>query len=189
MIPTGYCHAQYRYTGAALPYGAAMTMGYNVTAFSGDVQDLAEVIGDSWGARFAAVTQIDVLLRELFVKKGPDATGPSSVHTVNINGTQNDPAANPATAALVSKVTASGGRRNRGRLYMPGLWDGAVGTAGTLSSGLVTSISTAWNNHLLDLDTAGIFPVILHSDEGSPTSILSMSVQSKVATQRRRLRR
>lgn len=188
-IPAGYAQAQYRYTGSVLPYGAAMTMGYNITSFSGGPDDLAEVIGDSWETRFEAVTQQQVNLTTLFVKLGPDSTGPSAEYAVGGVGTINDPPASPASAILVSKQTASGGRRNRGRLYMPGLWDGAVQDAGVLSGGTVTSVQAAWNNHLADLDTAGIFPVILHSDEGSPTSIIAMSVAPKIATQRRRLRR
>lgn len=98
-------------------------------------------------------------------------------------------------ATLVKKSTALGGRRNRGRMYFPTPLEGEVDGAGTNTIGAVT----AWNTLLLRLlpgggtHTAfGVLgdAVVLH-DEGSqtPTEVTDLGCQTKIATQRRRMRR
>jgi hypothetical protein len=98
-------------------------------------------------------------------------------------------------AVLIRKSTAAAGRRNRGRMFIPGAIESEVDQAGLLTPAAVA----AWNSAVLNLrpgntiHTAFGFldePVILH-DSGSqtPTAITDLSCQSRVATQRRRLRR
>jgi hypothetical protein len=99
------------------------------------------------------------------------------------------------TAYLAKKSSASGGRRNRGRMYIPGLAAGGVGTAGVVPPATITTVNTALARLMPggSVHTAFGFlgsPVILHqSGSQTPTVITDLSCSNLVATQRRRLRR
>jgi hypothetical protein len=98
-------------------------------------------------------------------------------------------------SVLVRKTTALGGRANRGRMFWPCPAASGVTPAGVLSG---TEI-TAWNTALAALmpggsaHTAAGFlgnAVLFHSNPAaSETQITDLATMSKVATQRRRLRR
>ncbi len=99
------------------------------------------------------------------------------------------------TAYIIRKTTASGGRRNRGRMYVPGVLEGVVSEAGVLAGATITALnaSAATLKPGGAVHTAFGFlgdPVILH-DSGSqtPTPITDLGAQLLVGTQRRRLRR
>lgn len=93
-------------------------------------------------------------------------------------------------AVLVTKNTAEAGRKNRGRMYWP--WfveETSVSETGIIDSGYVSGHTTAFNAWQADLAIAGYDMVILHNDVGTPTTVSSLTCQSLVATQRRRLGR
>jgi hypothetical protein len=101
-------------------------------------------------------------------------------------------------ALLVQKRTASGGRRNRGRMYLPllSILEGAVSPIGVIDAASEVDAqaraTTLWNGLV-----GGPFleqPVILHTalpgeSAPIPTGITSFRVAPIIATQRRRLRR
>lgn len=96
---------------------------------------------------------------------------------------------------LITKRTGSAGRRNKGRWYVPGIGEGAVDAIGVVSAPTVTAFQTAANATLAAINAAvGIGNmVILHTSGGTtppgdPSVVTSLQVQSKMATQRRRLR-
>lgn len=96
-------------------------------------------------------------------------------------------------AILIRKQTASGGRRNKGRLFMPGVAAEAnVDQNGIASAAAVLNWQNAqddWNDAVLLLTDIENF-VILHSEAPStPTTVIGHQVQSRIATQRRRMRR
>jgi hypothetical protein len=107
----------------------------------------------------------------------------------------------PNCAALVHKRTARGGRRGRGRMYIP--WTVAIGDAseaGVIIAGTVNSITTACTNWLTAMAASGPGPVVLlhrpsgplvspPTTPGAPNVVTSMSCDSLIATQRRRLGR
>lgn len=96
----------------------------------------------------------------------------------------------PNTALLVRKNTAGGGRRNRGRMFMPPAWIGEedIGPLGNIDASDLSDFQTLMGGFMTDIGAAGLVPVLLHSDGGTPTVVTSLAVQSTVATQRRRLR-
>ncbi len=117
---------------------------------------------------------------------------------VEVNPIQATGSANPLPqncAALFHKRSNVTGRRNRGRLYLPGLSEGAVDPAGRLNSGEVTAYGGLANDWLnaVRLTESIADMVILHSDGISsapaPTVVSSITVDPVIATQRRRLRR
>lgn len=98
----------------------------------------------------------------------------------------------PNVAVLVKKVTGAGGRRNRGRLFVPPIYPGesAVDSAGIIPPSDITVLNTRWNHVRTSMATAGLTWVLFHgSGSLTPTVITQAAADSRVATQRRRLRR
>lgn len=98
------------------------------------------------------------------------------------------------TAALIHKRTQRGGRRGRGRMYLP--WcisDANVSETGVLGTAQRDGLSTDANDFLGDLAAAGVPMYLLHSSgvstTGDPNLVTSMSCDPIVGTQRRRLGR
>lgn len=93
---------------------------------------------------------------------------------------------------LVRKNTGLGGRRNRGRMFIPGTPSTLVSNIGVVTASHVTAAQTAMNL----LMSSGLFTasntdaaVLFHETPPfTPSVITSLDVQPIVATQRRRLR-
>lgn len=103
-------------------------------------------------------------------------------------------------AYLVHKNSALGGRRHKGRMFVPGVLEGTVDTVGVVADATLTNWQTQLNSFFTNLDNTGPDPenvenmVILHSTSElsatpPPTVVTSLSIDRLVATQRRRLRR
>lgn len=95
-------------------------------------------------------------------------------------------------AVLIRKLAALGGRRNRGRFYVPGVDDTDILSNGALDPTRRTAWQTAANNFYLGFDSAldvGL-PVVLHTEAPfDPTDVEQFFVDNTAATQRRRMRR
>jgi len=105
------------------------------------------------------------------------------VGTVSGDGTA------PQVAYLVKKLTALGGRKNRGRMYLPGPNESKVDADGSVISAFISSSQSSLDNFMTDTGAADIGIVILHTDLSTPTDVTSLVMEPKVATQRRRLKR
>jgi hypothetical protein len=99
------------------------------------------------------------------------------------------------SAHLIRKNTALGGRRNRGRMYLPGVGESDVSNVGVLTTTRINNLNTAYANWLAAVKAS--IPVeemvILHSLPAGtttplPTTVTSLVCQPVIATQRRRLR-
>jgi hypothetical protein len=119
-------------------------------------------------------------------------TGPSiGAFLSGITGTAATPSIPPNCAVLFRKTTAAGGRRNRGRFYAPpcNINEAAVSDAGVIDSSIAAAQQTKWDAALTALSTAGLTPVLFHSEGPfTPTPITGFVLQLLLATQRRRLR-
>lgn len=192
VIPVDYAQVNFRYDGPGVPTGAEWTLGLDISELIGTPLALAESIGAIYETvNFDASTAGDVDLVEVQVKYGPDATGPSAIASVEVGGA--GAAGAPSNVAyLVRKVTEIGGRAGRGRLYFPGVVEAQVGSDGALDGTWLANFQIAWNNFVTELGEISVTPVLLHgagSPLSTPTPIVEMIVDAKVATQRRRLRR
>lgn len=95
-------------------------------------------------------------------------------------------------AVLVNKNTALGGRRNRGRCFAPPYYppEASVDMVGTLVGAAVTNLQGRWDQFFNALSTAFYAPVLFHSSAPfTPSPMSGFSVQTVIATQRRRLRK
>lgn len=91
-------------------------------------------------------------------------------------------------AYLYRKRTALGGRKNRGRMFLPGVGEADVNSLGVISTGVVGALQALADDLLTDLDAAGYPMHILHNDSTPPTQVTALLLDSVIATQRRRLR-
>jgi len=186
-IPAGFAHVLLGFTGSGTAFPMATTFGI-VTEDS--VADILTDVGDSIGtSNLPDLWHTTIVLDTIKVKKGPNTTGPSGETSVSIDGTSGTPGASPNVAMLVRKVTNLGGRQGRGRMYFPPAHEGAIGPDGGLDSGYLGGAQSILADWLDILEAGGNQMVLLHSDDDAPTIVTSLSMQSPVATQRRRQRR
>lgn len=93
---------------------------------------------------------------------------------------------------LLHKSTAFAGRKFRGRMYIPDILDSQCDSVGNLNASAVAklqAIADAWFG-LSAADALIHAPQILHGDGiTAPTEVVAISVEGKVATQRRRFSR
>jgi hypothetical protein len=96
----------------------------------------------------------------------------------------------PQVALLIEKRSAVGGRKNRGRMYIPGIPEAGVSPAGNLETGYAAAVTSDVADLFGDLVTVdGVDNlVIFHGTSLTPTHISSLTLDPQVATQRRRLR-
>lgn len=95
------------------------------------------------------------------------------------------------TGVLVRKNTAAGGRKNRGRMYVPpfNLQENNIAPSGHLIPTYVEAQTDKWADVLAALAVNTVFPWLLHSDPAdTPTPITSLTAQGLAVTQRRRMR-
>lgn len=193
VIPEDYAQVNLIYSGSACPTGAEVTFGLTINAFSGTPVECAQAVADAVNASdFQSLTATGNDIDECRVKFGPDETGPfgsvTGVASCN-GGTGSD---SPAVALLVTKVTAHGGRRGRGRMYIPGLPASYSGFGGDLTPTVVTDANVILQNFLDELEGSDLGMVVLHGPAHpmeSPYLVTSLICAPQVATQRRRNRR
>lgn len=191
-IPSGYAQTNLRFTGAGCPTGAEITWGWDISAYASDVDTLAEDVFTAWGNEVMVYLSDQITLSSCLAKFGPDATGPSAIFSGSVGGGDTSDSGYPGASLLVRKNTAAGGRAGRGRIFVPGIPEAAIGPDGVVDSGKVTQLNTGVTDFLIVLGTPNLEPVILHqpgSPLTTPTPITSISAQGQIATQRRRNRR
>lgn len=106
-------------------------------------------------------------------------------------GTRTGSTAPTNVALLVSKLTASGGRKHRGRMYLPAAYVSPSDYLpnGSVLSTRVTALQTIMTALLTNMNTALFQMRLFHADGSTaPTTVTSLRVESRLATQRRRLR-
>lgn len=192
LIPAGFGLASVRYQRVAGGNEATWTFGFDLpgaadVSYAEDIHDVlipaANICGPANRQTEWAYKGVNTLQRG-----DPDLY--SFSHTVTSVGTQSATCLPPNCAAVVTKSSALAGRSNRGRAYLPAAYlpETAVSPAGVIDSGLVATLQGVLGETLIDLATAGLTMVILHSEAGTPSPVSSFSLQTLIATQRRRLR-
>lgn len=193
VIPFGYASARFvhRCNGVQDPMG--FSIGFDVG--SGPTRaDLAADLASSysgmiWGVGANASEQYTFVGVNLTTTL---PTGPIvDEFQVNVQGDLVQGVPTPNLSILVTKQTAAGGRKNRGRIFAPTatLFETEVDQAGVISGGARTALQDAWSTWFDNFATLGTQPVILHSDPAdTPAWITGFFVQSLCATQRRRMR-
>lgn len=189
-IPSGYAQVRLIFSpGGGVPLGAEVCFGV-VTSLT----DPADVIGEVNEALFTDADwskfwATNVEMTSIAAKMGPDATGTAAEIAHSEIGGMSGTAGAAGVATLVRKVSALGGRANRGRIYFPGPSETAVLEGGILDGSVVTGLAVEAADGLNNLDARDVAMVILHEGAATPTLVTSLQVQAVIASQRRRQRR
>jgi hypothetical protein len=194
-VPQGYAEVAFRQIQSGDNEEMLCTIGLAVDQLEAMSQAGAEAIANAWSNTIRTVQTTELAFRGCYVNMGPDGLGMRYVVDRNVAGGVNMPPCVQNTAVLLKKSTALGGRRNRGRMYVPGIPEGKV-----FGNGQMVGVDhAAWNTQAINLRAelaalsfvgeCVIFHTTVAGAEGiAPTAIVSMSADTRVATQRRRLR-
>lgn len=187
IIPPGYAHIQHFFGGSAAPNGAAVTYGIGGFGFA-DPESAAVQMHLTFGLTIMPHLALDLQLQETRAKFGPNSTGPFGLHTENISGGVSGGTFPPQVAFLVEKRTAAGGRSGRGRLYLPGIIETLADNGGNIALAVLTGWEGILDDWLADIEAVSTGMFLLHTASSDPTKVTKLSLDPKVATQRRRLR-
>jgi len=193
IIPDGYAQLNIQFEGSDLPFGAETTLGFDLREYAGGVGTLLAGIVTSFNNQdFPTWYDNDIAITNLHMKLGPNDTGPAYDLPCNIGGDGGASGSTPQVSYLIRKRTADGGHAGSGRMYWPGVIASAVDNDGTVHSGTVTSIQDSFNQFHQDMTDVNATLVLLHGADSpieDPSEIVIFTCDTKVATQRRRLRR
>jgi hypothetical protein len=174
---------------------AVVVLGYDCTCDVADLEDWLDnclsVFNDNFGDALDSQVTLGPARGRM---RPPGVVDPiiASGSTTYSDGTTSNVAPSNC-AVLFQKRTARGGRKGRGRMYLPwAVGEGQVTDTGILDPALVSSYNTRASDWL---DT-GVFTSddhlrLLHTDlaDGVSNVITSITCDSRLATQRRRLGR
>lgn len=192
VIPIGYAQVNYHLSGNNLPLEAQTTIGVDISGWGGSLQALTDELYDMFVDTILTELNTSTVLDLARVKFGPDATGPTFEHAGSNQGLETGSAASSAVSFLVRKATTFGGRAGRGRMYIPGVTEAVIGGDGAVDPAFLNVLQADLNTYHARFATNGLIPVLLHgagSPLTTPSPIDNLTLDSTVATQRRRQRR
>lgn len=195
LIPVGYGEGVWIFRAPGGTKNVTMTMGFH----NGTVSTVSTVAGDLYDAVNSGVD--DNLCMAASMVTGwqllgtdftyMDDTGPFiGSYRATTTGTKSGSPLPTNCAFLASKGTATGGRKGRGRWFVPPfvLGESGVDGNGIIDSGALAVVQGYLDAFLAQCDTLSLEPVLLHSAAGTPSPITALTFQAQLATQRRRMR-
>lgn len=187
-VPAGYAQFTAVHAGDALPWGAVTTWGLQ-TGSGVNGQAMCDALTLAYGdvVQETAVTGVTLVRGEL--KLGPSATGPTFISGSGQVGDQGSTGVPPNVSILVRKNVENFSGRLAGRVFLPGLNETIVSSAGFIDLVQLPAFQTTLENWRLAIGVENAAPVVFSSVGASPRPVTEFSVDSRVATQRRRLRR
>jgi hypothetical protein len=147
---------------------------------------LADIIFESWRDSFDLVTATDVAFTFAEIRTSTDLVFTSTPAAAG--GTVGGGSVPPNSAYLLKKTTALGGRKHRGRSYIPGVPREWVDGSGAISTTHQTAVNNAALAFLDFLGAVDCSMQLLHTGTETPDEVISWNCQQLLATQRRRLR-
>lgn len=197
-MPTaaGYADCSYQLSLGGFVRPAYVTFGVDPT--DTDPAIVASSLLGAWNDAGSLNTIMDsqVTMTQVRVSMGTDAGGGDLVYVLNTSvvGGKSGSSLPPNCALLFKKTTARGGRRGRGRMYLPWALDETlIDETGAIPTPTVTAATAAALVWRLALNSRGCPLVILHAPgktaTGAPDPVTSMVADRLIATQRRRLGR
>jgi len=198
IIPPGFAQATIPFQHALVSREAVITFGVDVSDAGGDYVAAADRIMEAWDDTFGAYIDSQCAQGPVRLRVGQDGGDPITVEgaTVGATGAGNNQLPSNC-AVLVRKRTGLGGRRGRGRFYIPwGVAESGVDDAGMIDvtdHGSYNTLAALFHTNL-ELGPPALPMVLLHDSSGigtepSPTVVTSLDVDRMIATQRRRLGR
>lgn len=198
MIPLGYASAAFILTGAAGTEPFVTTIGLKVSAGTTGATfiDVANDCFDAYSAQLLGDTDSSLTLERCEVSY-PAGTGTVSQSSslVAAPGRRSSASAPINLALLVNKITASPGRKNKGRMFLPGMLTSTVAKlTGIMAPSDVAAYQgeiDAWKTAMLSFPGGSVTDlVVLHGGTApaAPAVITNLVVSPKIGSLRRRLR-
>ncbi len=156
-------------------------------ATSAQLLELATAVQTVWKASFLPLLSDAYSYREVRCTSLNTATSPQVTVTSPGNGGKSN-AGSPQISQLVKLISEVRSRSSRGRIFLPPPGDGDVNSSGILLAQQVIDLTSAMNSLRSSMATAGGPQAILSRADNIGYSVSAFVVDSKVATQRRRLR-
>jgi len=192
IIPEDFGESATKFSVIGTDTYGVVVLGHSFGLAVPNVVDGANAIHDSWEA-CGIQSVLNVLWQLEEVKLTiMTATGPISGTDTRtaLAGANGGPGSPPNTAYLVRKVTDTGGRAGRGRMYVPGIEESDINAVGVFEGGIVATATTVFGDMVADFDNNEVPLRLLHNSALVAPSVITGTVfQLKAATQRRRLRR
>lgn len=198
VVPVGEGWAQFTFNNAATVKDMTFGIGLGPETDFSDRAALAENLFGAWtdteepeGAPFASATMISGWTFAGVEVFEQTSLGPvSGLSTSTQVGTASGGGVIVNTALLVSKTTALGGRKNKGRMYVPmcQVAEADIDAGGFIGAGQVTNLQGRYTVAFQQSILVDAQLCIHHSDGSTGTPMTGLVVGSKAATQRRRLR-
>lgn len=187
--PTGlFGELSFIFSGLNAPTGAVSTLGIEspvVDFFNVTWQN--ELVGLS--TDLVQLTCNDATtLERIDIKVGPVSSGPTIALPVSEPGAQTGNTVGPQVAMLVRKEVENVSTRLAGRMFWPGLTVGNVSPGGVIAPEAIEDFQDAWTDFYNGLVALTSAPYIF-TESSDPRVVSALTVQAKVATQRRRNRR
>lgn len=197
IIPPGFAQITQPFKHQLLAREAVITYGIDVASGSVITPTILNAIQAVFNTAWTSFIDSEVTIGPLRASVGQDGGENLAVEgNVTLVGTATAERATASVALLLRKLTTRGGRRGRGRVYLPWmLAEANVTEIGVIPSGGVTAAQTAadaWLTALVGLPDVDAM-VLLHSTGNTPTGlpdvVTSLTVDPVLGTQRRRLGR
>jgi len=189
-IPTGYAHILIPFAHPDTARKAVITFGVDFDPSLLSPNDIANAVWAAFHPTVRDVVDSQVQLGPVIASAGfggDPVTGEGDDDDAGAVGMASIPANG---ALLVRKRSILGGKKNRGRYYIPWcLEESDVGELGQLATITRSDHQAVQDSFLTALSTEGVPMVILHDGVGTPTPVSSLQVDSKIGTQRLRLAR
>lgn len=197
IIPPGYAQVTIPFRHVSVPREAVITFGIQLASGTPASPIIANVVQTAFTDAWSTFCDSQVTIGPTRLSAGTDGTDNLAVvGTATFTGAVTSERASANTALLIRKLTARGGRRGRGRVYLPWILAASnVVETGIIPVAGVTAAQTAANNWLSNTNSLAQIEamVLLHASgntsPGTPDPITSLSVDPVLGSQRRRLGR
>lgn len=196
-IPAGFIEATFLFSLAGSTHQMSWTCGFDDADFATNTAEVeaAELRGffTGSGKPYVAANIVSGWTFEGVRVTHQLESGPIQGESlVPVVGTAATAPLTPNVAILWNKVTLLGGRRNRGRAFIPPYAPGesSVDGLGVINSATVTATQALYDAAFVAAAGGGYDAVLFHQTAPfTPTPVTNFVMQPLVATQRRRLRR
>lgn len=191
-IPDGYALCRLHFTSPTGDGHAYIIHGVRNVA-SHDIALLSTDVIGAWTLAGGLVEAMNTsaVFADLSVVMNFDGTLVELDTPVGFSGIAGGTIIPPAVAVLFAKNTTSLGRQGRGRIFLPYQVTAVLNAdSDTLTDASLTAYQLAANALIVSLSDSQVPMVLLHKDvDVLPTPVISLTVRSQVATQRRRNRK
>lgn len=190
VIPPGFAYVRVSITKGTT--GRLMSNGHGVDLATPLTQTEVNALSTNLAGTYKPILSTGSLYNGIHIEEGQDGAPLvwDSVSGAGAGTRTITASTTPQVQLLCDKKTALGGRKFRGRTFLPDVAESDVNDAGAVAAGTVTLLTTFCTNLLTNFSTgayAGM--VVLHSDATVPTPVTTMSADGKAATLRARYKR